>query len=58
MTMLTRREILNQLKRVGVKELSRLKRNCRDFENYMAVNYDYEIDRKESQNLPSKERKK
>ena len=56
--MLTRREILNQLKRVGVKELSRLKRNCRDFENYMAVNYDYEIDRKENQNLLSKERKK
>jgi len=41
--MMTRREVLEQLKRVGVKDLSLLKRSCRDFENYMAVNYDYEI---------------
>jgi len=40
---MTRREVLEQLKRVGVKDLSLLKRSCRDFENYMAVNYDYEI---------------
>jgi len=45
--MMTRRDVLDQLKRVGIKELSLLKRSCRDFENYMAVNYDYEILRKE-----------
>jgi hypothetical protein len=45
--MMTRRDVLDQLKRVGIKDLSLLKRSCRDFENYMAVNYDYEIVRKE-----------
>jgi hypothetical protein len=45
--MMTRRDVLDQLKRVGIKDLSLLKRSCRDFENYMAVNYDYEILRKE-----------
>jgi hypothetical protein len=45
--MMTRRDVLEQLKRVGIKDLSLLKRSCRDFENYMSVNYDYEIVRKE-----------
>ena len=45
--MMTRRDVLDQLKRVGIKDLSLLKRSCREFENYMAVNYDYEILRKE-----------
>jgi hypothetical protein len=45
--MMTRRDVLDQLKRVGIKDLSLLKRSCRDFENYMAVNYDYEIIKKE-----------
>jgi hypothetical protein len=45
--MMTRRDVLEQLKRVGIKDLSLLKRSCRDFENYMAVNYDYQIVRKE-----------
>jgi hypothetical protein len=45
--MMTRRDVLEQLKRVGIKDLSLLKRSCRDFENYMAVNYDYKIVRKE-----------
>jgi len=40
---LTRRDVLMQLIRVGVTKLSELKWNCRDFEQYMAVNYDYEI---------------
>jgi len=44
---MTRRDVLDQLKRVGIKDLSLLKRSCRDFENYMAVNYDYEILRKD-----------
>ena len=41
--MLTRREVLMQLRKVGVRELSELKSDCREFEQYMAVNYDYEI---------------
>jgi hypothetical protein len=45
--MMTRREVLEQLKRVGIKDLSLLKQSCRDFENYMAVHYDYEILKKE-----------
>jgi hypothetical protein len=35
--MLTRREVLIELKRVEIKELSPLKRECRDFEKYVAV---------------------
>ena len=31
---LTRREILEQLKRLGVKQFSLLKKTCRDFERY------------------------
>jgi hypothetical protein len=45
--MLTRREVVVQLWRVGVRKLSQLKSNCREFEQYMAVNYDYEIVKKE-----------
>ena len=41
--MLTRREVLMKLRRVGVRKLSQLKSDCREFEQYMAVNYDYEI---------------
>jgi hypothetical protein len=46
MAMMTRHDVLEQLKRVGVKDLSLLKKSCRDFENYMAVNYDYKIFKK------------
>ncbi len=38
-SMLTRREVLIELKRVGIKEFSLLKRECRDFEKYVALNY-------------------
>jgi hypothetical protein len=31
---LTRREILEQLERLGVKQLSELKKACREFEAY------------------------
>jgi hypothetical protein len=37
--MLTRREILNQLKAMGVKEPSLLKIYLRDIEKYMETNY-------------------
>lgn len=41
--MLTRREILDQLKRMGVKEPSLLKIYLKDFENYMQINYGLKI---------------
>jgi len=44
--MLTRLEVLIELKRVGIKELSLLKRECRDFEKYGAVNYDMQFSEK------------
>jgi hypothetical protein len=45
--MLTRREILMQLKTAGVREWSLLKHYCRDFENYMALRYGLKIAGKE-----------
>jgi hypothetical protein len=47
--MMTRRDVLNQLKRVGIHELSLLKRDCREFETYMALYYDYKILKKGSE---------
>ncbi len=44
--MLTRREVLIELKRLGIRELSLLKRECRDFEKYVAVNYDSQFSEK------------
>ena len=41
--MLTRREVLTKLRRVGVRKLSWLKSDCREIDQYMAANYDYEI---------------
>ena len=43
--MLTRREVLLQLKRVGVTEVSQLKIYLRDFEKYMAENHGVLINR-------------
>jgi hypothetical protein len=37
-----------QLRTVGVRTLSELKGSCRDFERYMAVNYEYEIVKKKN----------
>lgn len=51
--MMTRRDVLNQLKRVGIHELSLLKRDCREFENYMAVYYGYKILRKDREANPA-----
>jgi hypothetical protein len=41
--MLTRRDVLTQLKISGLRGLSALKQNCRQYENYMAAYYDFEI---------------
>jgi hypothetical protein len=57
--MLTRREILIELERVGLRGCSLLKRNCRDFEKYMSIHYDFKIPRKEDPDFfPRKEKKK
>ena len=44
--MLTRWEVLMQLRKMEGRSLSQLKGDCREFEEYMAVNYDYEIAKK------------
>jgi hypothetical protein len=44
--MLTRWDELMQLRKMEGRSLSQLKRDCREFEEYMAVNYDYEIVKK------------
>jgi hypothetical protein len=41
--MLTRRDVLKQLKMSGVRSLSVFKLDCRQYENYMAAVYDYRI---------------
>ena len=41
--MLTRRDVLNQLKFSGIRKISELKQSCRQHENYMAAFYDFEI---------------
>ncbi len=41
--MLTRREVLNELKRIGVKDPSLLKIYLKDFEEYMERNYSLNI---------------
>ncbi len=43
--MLTRREILLQLKAAGIREKSLLKQHCRDFEIYMARRYGLKMGR-------------
>lgn len=51
--MLTRREILAQLRRVGVVKLSELKLHCKEFEEYMLVNYGNGILREEDNGAPT-----
>ena len=41
--MLTRRDVLNELKRMGVKKPSLLKSYLRDFERYIGTYYDFQI---------------
>ena len=45
--MLSRREILVQLKKLGIKDQSLLKAYLRDFERYMKENYGMEIVKKD-----------
>jgi hypothetical protein len=50
--MLTRREVLIQLKRMGAEKPSSLKAYLRDFENYMAVNYGLIVVKTKKQKRP------
>jgi len=47
--MLSRREILVQLKKLGIKDQSLLKAYLRDFERYMKENYGMEIVKKDEE---------
>lgn len=49
--MLTRREVLIKLQRIGIKKPAMLKLSLRDFENYMAKNYGLKILKKKSDPL-------
>jgi hypothetical protein len=44
--MLTRREVLIQLKRMGANKQSSLKAYLRDFEKYLLQNYGLKLDKK------------
>ena len=57
-SMLTRREILIQLKRVGVDRFSLLKHDCREYEDYLAFHYDYEVKRSALNLVINKQMKK
>jgi hypothetical protein len=52
--MLTRREVLLQLKRVGVTEASQMKIYLRDFEKYMAENHGLWVEGKRKDHLEGK----
>jgi hypothetical protein len=52
--MLTRREVLAQLKRIGVKDPSLRKIYLQDFEKYIGMNYGLKIRQKEKIRLKSK----
>jgi hypothetical protein len=41
--MLTRREVLSELRRIGIKEPSLLKKYLEDFEHYVAINHGLKI---------------
>lgn len=44
--MLTRHEILSELRRIGVKEPSMLETYLKEFEHYMEINYGSEFDKR------------
>jgi hypothetical protein len=53
--MLTRREVLAQLKRIGVKDPSLRKIYLQDFEKYMEMNYGLKIGKEEKIRLKREE---
>ncbi len=53
--MLTRREVLAQLKRIGVKDPSLRKIYLQDFEKYMEINYGLKIGQEKKIGLENKD---
>jgi len=53
--MLTRREVIAQLKRTGVRDPSLRKIYLRDFEKYMEINFGLKIGREEKIQLKREE---
>jgi hypothetical protein len=49
--MLTRKEVLIQLKRIGANKQSDLKTYLRDFEKYMLQKYGLRLDRKKNKKV-------
>jgi len=49
--MLTRKEVLLQLKRIGANKQSYLKTYLRDFEKYMLQNYGLKLDKKKKRKM-------
>jgi len=49
--MLTRKEVLIQLKRIGANKQSDLKTYLRDFEKYMLQKYGLSLDRKKNKKV-------
>ena len=43
--LVTRREVLEQLGKMGEKRISALKLHCRDYERYMVDKYEYRVQR-------------
>jgi hypothetical protein len=41
--MITRKEVLKELGRLGLRDLSEIKRGCREYEDYMAAFYGLKI---------------
>jgi hypothetical protein len=50
--MLTRREVLIQLKRMGAEKPSSLRNYLRDFEKYMVINYGLKVVKTKKQKRP------
>ena len=44
--MITRREVLRELGRLGLRDLSEIKQGCREYEDYMAAFYGLKIIKK------------
>jgi len=56
--MLTRREVIAQLKRIGVKDPSLLKNFPQDFEKYMQIDYGLKMEEEEKNRLKREKRSK
>jgi hypothetical protein len=53
--MLTRREVIAQLKRIGIKDPSLRKFHLQDFEEYMEINYGLKIGQEEKIRLKKRD---